>query len=202
MGGAIHCSFSYFKVPFAASNPSYNTTTTIMSRINLPPVNPALGVNPAYCVNKQTTLVMKEKVWPLSGDTFHIVDENNHEVVQCRGQTFSISDRKEFAESPSGETLFEVKGKFSIGSSKMVATFVNASTKQNVELLIKGDWFDRSATITMGNIVVAQISRSYFNMREVFGGQQTYFVTVAPGVDLALLAAVCVCLDERENEKK
>ncbi|KAG4416951.1 hypothetical protein IFR04_009895 [Cadophora malorum] len=196
-----------------------------MSRINLPPVNPALGVNPAYCVNKQTTLVMKEKVWSLSGDTFHIVDENNHEVVQCRGQTFSLSDRKEFAdssgrplfslrtrllslhksfyaESPSGETLFEVKGKFSIGSSKMVATFVNASTKQNVELLIKGDWFDRSATITMGNIVVAQISRSYFNMREVFGGQQTYFVTVAPGVDLALLAAVCVCLDERENEKK
>ncbi|CZS93917.1 related to DUF567 domain protein [Rhynchosporium graminicola] len=196
-----------------------------MSRINLPPIQPALGVNPAYCVNKQTTLVMKEKVWSLSGDTFHIVDENNHEVVQCRGQTFSISDRKQFAsstgqplfslrtrllrlhksfyaEGANGQVLFEVKGKFSIGSSKMVATFANASTKQNIELLIKGDWFDRSASITMGNIVVAQISRSYFNMREIFGGQQTYYVTVAPGVDLALIAAICVCLDERENEKK
>jgi len=196
-----------------------------MSRVNLAPISPPLGVNPAYCVNKQTTLVMKEKVWSLSGDTFHIVDESNHEVVQCRGQTLSLSDRKEFAsstgqplfslrtrllslhksfyaEAPSGETIFEVKGKFSIGSSKMVATFVNASTKQNVELLIKGDWLDRSASITMGNIVVAQISRSYFNMREVFGGQQTYYVTVAPGVDLAMLAAICVCLDERENEKK
>lgn len=79
---------------------------------------------------------------------------------------------------------------------------MNASTKQNVELLIKGDWFDRSASITMGSIVVAQISRSYFNMREIFGGQQTYYVTVAAGVDLAMLAAICVCLDERENEKK
>jgi len=79
---------------------------------------------------------MKEKVWSISGDTFHIVDENGHEVVQCRGQAFSLSDRKEFADSSgrplfslrtrhftlhksfyaedgSGRNLFEVKGKFS-----------------------------------------------------------------------------------------
>jgi uncharacterized protein YxjI len=84
----------------------------------------------------------------------------------------------------------------------MIATFQNASNNAPIELLVKGDWLDRSATITMGNMVVAQISRSYFNMREVFGGQQTYYVTVAPGVDLALMAAICVCLDEKENEKK
>jgi uncharacterized protein YxjI len=102
----------------------------------LAPLSPPLGVNPAYCVPKQTVLVMKEKVWSLSGDTFHIVDENGHEVVQCRGQAFSLSDRKEFADSSgrplfslrtrhftlhksfyaedgSGKNLFEVKGKFS-----------------------------------------------------------------------------------------
>lgn len=84
----------------------------------------------------------------------------------------------------------------------MIATFQNASNNAPIELLIKGDWLDRSATITMGNVVVAQISRSYFNMREVLGGQQTYYVTVAPRVDLALMAAICVCLDEKENEKK
>ncbi|KUJ13033.1 DUF567-domain-containing protein [Mollisia scopiformis] len=192
--------------------------------IQLAPFNPPLGVNPNYCMNKQTTLVMKEKVWSLSGDTFHIVDENNHEVVQCRGQAMSLSDRKEFATSsgaplfslrtkllsihksfyaelPSGEILFEVKGKFSIGSSKMVATFTNASNKQPVEMLVKGDWLDRSAVISMNGATVATIGRSYFNMREIFGGQQSYFVTVAPGVDLAMMAAICVCLDEKENEK-
>ncbi len=53
----------------------------------------------------------------------------------------------------------------------MIATFTNASNHAPIELLVKGDWFDKSATITMGNIVVAQISRKMFNMREIFGGQ-------------------------------
>jgi uncharacterized protein YxjI len=107
---------------------------------NLAPVNPPLGVNLNYCVPKLTTLVMREKVWTLAGDTFHIVDEAGQEVLQCRGQVLSISDRKEFAdnagrplfdlrskilslfrsfhaEDAQGKTLFEVKGKFSSESS-------------------------------------------------------------------------------------
>jgi hypothetical protein len=60
-----------------------------------------------------------------------------------------------------------------VGSSKMIATFTNTSNNAPVELLVKGDWFDRSATITMGDVVVATIGRSYFNMREFFGDQQT-----------------------------
>jgi uncharacterized protein YxjI len=53
----------------------------------------------------------------------------------------------------------------------------------------------------MGNIIVATISRNFLNAGQIFGDQQTYFVTVAPGVDYALIAAFCVCLDEKENEK-
>lgn len=83
----------------------------------------------------------------------------------------------------------------------MIATFVNQSNNQNVELLIKGDWLDRSATITMGNIVVGTISRNFMNAGQIFGNQQTYFLSVAPGVDYCLMAAICVCLDEKENEK-
>jgi len=192
----------------------------------LPPVHPALGVNATYCLPKETTLVMKEKVWSLSGDTFHITDENGVEVVRCQGTTFSLSDRKEFqdsqgrplfslrnkliaihktfyAEAPDGKILFEVKNKFSIGKAKMVATFKNlASNNADIELLVRGDWIDKSAKITMGDVVVATISRKLFNARELIGGQQSYYVTVAPGVDLALAAALCVALDEAENEKK
>jgi hypothetical protein len=58
----------------------------------------------------------------------------------------------------------------------MIGTFTNHSNGQPIELLVKGDWFDRSATITMGNTVIATIGRSYFNMREIFGGQQTVSV--------------------------
>lgn len=152
------------------------------------------------------------------------MDENNREVIQCRGQALSLSDRKEFttstgaplfslrakllsihksfyAESSSGQLLFEVKGKFSIGTSKMIATFTNASNQAPVELLIKGDWFDRSAIISMNGTAAATVGRGYFNMREIFGGQQTYYVTVAAGVDLSMIAAICVCLDEKENER-
>ncbi|KAF4627723.1 hypothetical protein G7Y89_g10431 [Cudoniella acicularis] len=192
--------------------------------IQLAPIYPPLGVNPAYCVPKQTTLVMKEKVFSLAGDTFHIVDENGVEVLQCRGQVFSISDRKEFtdtsgrplfslrskllslrrsfyAEAPNGSVLFEVKGKFTFGGAKMIATFNNASNSAPIELVVKGNWFDRSATIMMGDILVAQISRQFLNMRQILGGAQTYYVTVAPGADLAMIAAICVCLDEKRKRQ-
>ncbi|RDL39319.1 uncharacterized protein BP5553_03659 [Venustampulla echinocandica] len=194
-----------------------------MSSINLPPISPALGLNTAFCRPTQTTLVLKEKVWSLSGDSFRIVDENGIEVVQCRGQVFSLSSRKEFAdatgkllfhlrqelftirkcfygETVTGQILFQVKSKITFFNSKMVTTFTNASDRRPIELLVKGDWLDRKATITMGNTVVAQISRKFFNAREIFADKQTYFVTIAPGVDLALIAALCVCLDEKEND--
>lgn len=66
---------------------------------------------------------------------------------------------------------------------------------------VKGDWWDRSAEITYGGRAVAHISRSFLNYRQIFGDKQTYFVTVAPGVDLTMIAGLCVCLDEKENEK-
>lgn len=58
----------------------------------------------------QTILCMKEKVWSLSGDTFHITDQAGVEVLQCRGTTFSLSDRKEFADAQ-GRPLFALRTK-------------------------------------------------------------------------------------------
>lgn len=85
--------------------------------------------------------------------------------------------------------------------SKMHATFRNKSDGRDVELVVKGDFFDRKATITMNDQVVAQIGRNFLNMRQIFEDQQTYQVSVAPGIDLAMMAAICICLDEKENEK-
>lgn len=52
----------------------------------------------------------------------------------------------------------------------------------------------------MGGRHVANIQRKLFNAREFFGDSQSYTVTVAPGVDLVLIAAICICLDEKKNE--
>jgi uncharacterized protein YxjI len=53
----------------------------------------------------------------------------------------------------------------------------------------------------LSGIVVARIDRKLLSGKDVFFGQQTYAVQVAPGVDLALIAALCICLDEKNNEK-
>lgn len=69
---------------------------------------------------------------------------------------------------------------------------------------MKGNFFDTSADITNTKTgqTVARIDRKLLNAREFFADAQTYVVTVAEGVDLALMAAMCICLDERRNEGK
>lgn len=65
-----------------------------------------------------------------------------------------------------------------------------------------GNWNDRSATIVREDTDqwVARISRKRFNARHMFFGQDTYVVTVALGVDMALIAGLCICFDEKNND--
>jgi len=68
--------------------------------------------------------------------------------------------------------------------------------------MIKGNFLDTYADITEQKTgqPVARIDRQFFNARQLLGGQQTYVVLVAPNVDLSLVAAMCICLDEKRNE--
>ena len=95
----------------------------------------------------------------------------------------------------------QVKGKFSLLSSKSEINFTNKADGASITLDLKGDWADRSAEVTLGGRPVATISRSFMNFGQLVSDRQTYYVSCAPGVDLVLMAAICVCLDERENEK-
>ena len=67
---------------------------------------------------------------------------------------------------------------------------------------MKCNFLDTSAEIVDENTgaTVARIDRKLFNLSEAFLGLQTYHLTVAPGVDMALLVAMCICLDEKNNE--
>ncbi|GIZ40270.1 hypothetical protein CKM354_000361600 [Cercospora kikuchii] len=176
----------------------------------LPPFETPLGPQPLVGTlysPQQVTLVLREKVFSLTGDTFTVQTAEGVNVLQVKGKEIFVLAEKKLklfktfhAESPAGHN-FDVEGHFSIGSSKSTVKFVNAADKAPIELQVKGDWFDRKASITLGDRVVAQISRSFANAREIFGNKQTYFVTVAASVDLSLIAALCVAIDERENEK-
>ncbi|TKA21673.1 hypothetical protein B0A50_08762 [Salinomyces thailandicus] len=170
---------------------------------------------------------MKEKVFSLSGDDFTVktVDSGDqvHDICTCKGKAISARDKKKFTDmqgqelftltnktislhksmhgvSPNGQHDFEVKGHFKLLGTHSTCTFTNAADGKETAIEIKGDWIDRSAEMTWEGKPIATIARSFMNVREIFGDKQTYFVTVAANVDLSLIAALCVSLDERANE--
>lgn len=67
---------------------------------------------------------------------------------------------------------------------------------------MEGSWNDRTAKIVdeESGQAVAMISRKRFTGRHIFFGQDTYIVTVPPGVDMALIAGLCICFDEKNND--
>ena len=52
-------------------------------------------------------------------------------------------------------------------------TFKNESDGKDIELDVRGTWYDRSASVTFGGEPVAHISRSMFDMREIFADKDT-----------------------------
>ncbi|EIM79716.1 uncharacterized protein STEHIDRAFT_173038 [Stereum hirsutum FP-91666 SS1] len=53
-----------------------------------------IGLNAAFCLLHVETLVMKKKMWSISGDDFSIQISPGQDVVRCDGQGFSWRDRK------------------------------------------------------------------------------------------------------------
>ena len=197
----------------------------------LAPLPTPIALFPQFIARQTETLVLKEKVLSLSGDSFSIKTYPGQQpVLSVSGNAFSLSGRKTvtdmsgnplfqirkqhlkvprtfYAENLEGQKIFEVVGKWSFGSSKACGLFsyldqASGQSKQ-ARLFMKGDFFDRRVDITdeATGHVVARIDRKFLNARELLGGQQTYAVAVAPGMDLAVIVAMCICLDERRNER-
>jgi len=95
--------------------------------------------------------------------------------------------------------VIHVRGHYSFGGSKMTVTFTNFDG-ESIELEIKGDWLVRKAKIFWKEVPVATISRQFFNGGLFVSDSARYFLTAAPGVDIAMLVAACVCLDEQEYD--
>lgn len=184
-----------------------------------------IGIFPQFIAGGPETLVLQEKVLSLTGDDFHIKLANGTPILRVEGKVMSISGRKKVfdeqgghvfdivkehfhlhatfrVEDREGKEVMRVKSSFKLAGSKATATFTSQSGKQEV-LTMRGNWFDTTADITdeaQGDAVVARIDRKLLSGKDIFFGQQTYAVTVAPGVDMALIAALCICLDEKNNE--
>ncbi|KAK3358806.1 tubby C-terminal-like domain-containing protein [Lasiosphaeria hispida] len=193
----------------------------------LAPLPQALGVFAQFTARQTETLVLREKVMSLSGDSFEIKLQNGQPVLRVQGKVMSISGRKSVydmagthlfdivkehlhihatyaALDPSGRKLLEVKSSFALLGSKATATFTNATTGTPESLQMKGNWFDSAADIVdlKSGATVGRIDRKLLSGRDILFGQQTYALTVAPGADMALMVAMCICMDEKNNESK
>lgn len=92
--------------------------------------------------------------------------------------------------------MFTVKSSFSFGTkltayvspppslhllalTHSIRSYLNAG--QAEELRLKGNFWDRKAEITLDGVPVARISRNFMNAGQLVFGQQTYYLTIAPG---------------------
>lgn len=84
----------------------------------------------------------------------------------------------------------------------MTANFTNTADGKPLSIECKGNWLDTSCDMVLVQTgqKVATVSRDIMSMKDWFHDKQTYFVRVEPGVDLALMAALAVAFDERNNE--
>lgn len=85
--------------------------------------------------------------------------------------------------------------------SKATVIYTDRYSKQ-VFLVIKGNWNDHAAYIVNKSTgePVACISRKHLTVCYIFFGQDTYNMTVAPGVDIVLVAGLYIYFNEKNND--
>ncbi|ORX84150.1 DUF567-domain-containing protein [Anaeromyces robustus] len=195
------------------------------------PKNEIAVVNKKFVLPQSVTLVLREKIFSLSGDDFSIKDINGVEYLRCKGKALSIRNKKilyDVDQTPLlniQKALMSLKGNVkiyagdsdekvlaTIGQSgvfavkKYVVEFFNEATGKNESFDMKCDYLSYTCAIFYGHEkegapVVAKVTKK-LDKKTLFTGMQNYFVEIAPGVDIALMCALAICFDEYKNEPK
>ncbi|KAL6079369.1 hypothetical protein QOT17_000993 [Balamuthia mandrillaris] len=167
-----------------------------------------LQAPPRGAINERepVTVVLQEKIWSLSGDSFRILDNNQREVLQVKGNVFSLREQKVLYDSHGKELglilkkLLAFKAQEDIHTPdrrKNIASIAEKSffqLKSNAEEIhIRGSCLARDLTFQLGGRTIAHVHRS---LEE----SDSYLLTVAPNVDLAFMVLVTICLDEVFND--
>ncbi|CAH0054965.1 unnamed protein product [Clonostachys solani] len=197
----------------------------------LPPIHPPMGMFDQYITPGGDSLILTEKVFSLSGDSFEVHKNQGGKpgeaALKIQGKHLTISGRKTVsdmagnllfdivkehfhflhptlaAQDESGKKYLVIKKHRKLIGSEATLTLTSKDGRTDT-LKMNGNWRDSCANIihVESGATVARIDRQILNARELIGGAQTYHLNVAPGVDVALMVAACVALDELNNEKK
>ena len=82
----------------------------------------------------------------------------------------------------------------------MTTTFTNSVDGAHAALGMTASYYSRHVDITAGDKVVAHLFRDFYTSKDLFKGKRTYYVSVAPGMDMALAVGITLYVHERVNE--
>ncbi|KAI5467914.1 tubby C-terminal-like domain-containing protein [Mariannaea sp. PMI_226] len=194
--------------------------------MSLSPLPREIGIFRNHIARQPEALILREKVLSLSGDSFEIKLASGRPIFKVEGKFLTISGRKCLYDmegnhlfdiykehfhihttyaiaDPNGNKIVNIKNDIKLIGSKATATFKSADGQED-SLVMKGNWLDYAAEIhdSKSNALVGRLSRKVFSAKDIIFDQQTYCLEVAPGVDMALMAALCICMDEKNNDDK
>jgi uncharacterized protein YxjI len=157
--------------------------------------------------------LVREKIFSI-GDDFWVTDEQGDQVFLVDGkalrlrETFELKDRSGQVVATVRKKLLAIRDSMNIERDGTVIATVKKALVSPLhhrsvvelsgggEMEAVGNIIDKEFEIRSGGTVLAQISRSWFRMRDTYG------VDVAPGEDDALLLAVAVCLDRIHHDEE
>jgi uncharacterized protein YxjI len=156
---------------------------------------------------------VREKIFSI-GDDFWVTDSQGNEVFLVDGkalrlrETFELKDRSGAVVATIRKKLLAIRDSMEIERDGAVIATVRKALISPLhhrsvvdlqgggELEAVGNILDKEFEIRSGGRIVAQISRSWFRIRDTYG------VDVAQGQDDALILAVAVCLDRIHHDEQ
>lgn len=156
---------------------------------------------------------VREKIFSI-GDDFWVTDEQGNQVYLVDGkalrlrETFELKDRSGSVVATVRKKLLAIRDSMNIERDGTVIATVKKALISPLhhrsvvelsgggELEAVGNILDKEFEIRSGGAVLAQISRSWFRLRDTYG------VDVAPGQDDALMLAIAVCLDRIHHDEE
>jgi uncharacterized protein YxjI len=156
---------------------------------------------------------VREKLFAI-GDDFWVTDERGDQIFLVDGkalrlrQTFELKDRSGTVVATVRKKLVSIHDTMDIERDGTVIATVKKALFSPLhhrsvidvpgvgELEAVGNIIDKEFEIRSDGMVLAQISRSWFRIRDTYG------VDVAPGQDDALILAIAVCLDRIHHDEE
>jgi uncharacterized protein YxjI len=155
--------------------------------------------------------LVRERLFTITDD-FWVTDERGDKVFLVDGKALRLHETFELKDA-SGAVLATIRKKFLAFTDTMeiehdgaVAATVRRALFSPLrhravidipgrgELEAVGDIFDKDFEIRDGHQVIAQVSRSWFRIRDAYG------VDVAPGENDALIVCIAICLDRLHHD--